>query len=646
MFDTRHAQRFAVIATAFVMLLAGCGEDAPPEQSRVETPTLAGTAAYDERVTASPVTAKGTAGLPRTASNSSGTNRYSVDLSQLTGPYALRWIGADKNDRQVFLYSVATQAGTANVTPLTTLLFAQLMGQEPTAAYAAFGANATEMVTAEKLQAAQVKVAAYLRDVLGVTVQSGEASFITASFDATPGDPMFDTIQALDAVLAANGSTLATLAQQVAALARLCIEERVLIDVAGVQREFCPATKTADREEADNSIIDYVFSVPTSDTLTVKVRGDEILSAEYVNAGVSYSCAGSACGGIVLGVPASDQTRDFNFTNAALAGPAGSAVLNGVFTGAIPGVELPVLPCDTNKFFAILDDNTVIAQCVGAFDPLNVGGTINTSRGATPSRAVYAFADTSGANPAYPQVELVTDGNDSVVSVYFFQYDPEAFIPTIRFACEGDACNGITLGPVTVNTDLGPDLPVLVRNVSFANTLLSGMTETGEPTDTTATLRAAFTTVYFVDPNMPLVFPPLAACDPASDTVAIEVLSGPFNFCSAAADRMASAPADADLKLELYDSQTFAPIEVIVRAGSVASVTYGSPVSQVFRCDIDCAGVTVSPPDDLGRRTLSFEGTVLREVQSFPLPGTRTATLDAGPIAFPPVITSAVESHL
>ncbi|HWK52105.1 MAG TPA: hypothetical protein VNR40_19560, partial [Steroidobacter sp.] len=288
-------------------------------------------------------------------------------------------------------------------------------------------------------------------------------------------------------------------------------------------------------------------------------------------------------------------------------------------------------------FFAVLSDNTVIAQCVDAFDPLGIGGTLNTSRGATPSRAIYVFADTSGADPAYPQVELVTDGNDRVVSVYFFQYDPATLVPTIRFACEGDACSGITLGPVTVNTDLGPDMPVLVRNVSFANTILSGMTETGVPTDTTATLKASFTTVYFVDPNTPLLFPPLADCDPASDTVAIDVLSGPFNFCSADASRMTSVPVDADLKLEMLDDQSFAPIEVILRAGAVVRVTYNSPVSQAFRCDADCEGVSVSLPDNLGRRSVTFAGTVLREVQSFPLPGTRTATLNSGPIVFPPV---------
>lgn len=100
---------------------------------------------------------------------------------------------------------------------------------------------------------------------------------------------------------------------------------------------------------------------------------------------------------------------------------------------------------------------------------------------------------------------------------------------------------------------------------------------------------------------------------------------------------MTAVPADADLKLEMVDNQSFAPIEVMLRAGSVVSVTYNSPVSQAFRCDADCDGVSVSLPDDLGRRTVTFTDTVLHEVQSFPLPGARTATLSSGPIVFPPV---------
>src|SRR5690606_32929867 len=103
-----------------------------------------------------------------------------------------------------------------NVTPLTTLLFAQIMGQDPESAYTAFGASGAELVSDEKIREAQAKLTAYLTDVLGMTVEFGDESFITTTFDAVPGDPMFDTMQALHAALAANGTTFQALTQRVA----------------------------------------------------------------------------------------------------------------------------------------------------------------------------------------------------------------------------------------------------------------------------------------------------------------------------------------------------------------------------------------------------------------------------------------------
>jgi hypothetical protein len=79
------------------------------------------------------------------------------------------------------------------------------------------------------------------------------------------------------------------------------------------------------------------------------------------------------------------------------------------------------------------------------------------------------------------------------------------------------------------------------------------------------------------------------------------------------------------------------PIEILLHGGAVASVSFNSVVSQQFRCSESCSGVAVSAPDVSGNRTVSFTGTVLHEVQSFPLPGERTATLSSEPLLFPPV---------
>ena len=631
-----------VALVSFAVLLAACGSDGPAEQVKTELPSLSGTATYDETVAATEVSLKGASGTPRTSSNSLGTNQYKVVTEALTAPYMLRWAGGDRNNRSVTLYSLATKSGTANITPLTTLVTAQLLGQEPAAAFAAFGVAGgprTDLVTDANLSDAQARVVAYLQDVLGVTVKNGVASFVTSPFTTTVGDPMFDTIRALDDRLQADGKTLDSITTQLAAIAALCIREKIVIAVEGRQREFCPATKSANREDDDNTIIDYVFMNLTNDTLTVKVRDDTVLSSSYVTAvGSSYSCEAAACGAIALGVPAADLTRTLTFTNAELAGATSGAVLGGTLVGAVPGVALPILPCDNNRFFVIFEDRTVVGDCVDAFDPLGLGGTINASKGAVPSRAVYAFSNSASSNPGRPAIEVVTDGNEALLSVFYYEVDPDTGFTTLRYVCQAAACNGVTLGEVTTDTELlGPDYPVSTRVVTFDNTVLAGLNEDGSPTNLSATLRASFKTVYFVDPFAGFEFPELVPCAPTSDAIEMTVLSGPFNFCSDPMNRSVTELPDGDLAVGGTDDSTFYPLTLTLHEGVVTRVSYSNgQVNQTFSCAADCSGVTVSAPDEDGNRIVKFDGTVLHEEQTFPLPGPRTLTLKSGELVFPP----------
>jgi hypothetical protein len=630
------------LALVLIALLAACGSDAPPEQTREETPTLSGTAAYDARVTASEVTSKGANGPTRTASNSSGTNQYSVSLLQLSAPYALRWLGEDSAGAAVSLYSAATRQGVANVTPLTTLVMAQLLGQEPGSAFTAFGSTGgvnIGLVTDANLEEAQRKVTVYLRDVMGVEVRANAGNFITAPFQARTGDPMYDTIAALNAKLVADGISFDTLATRVATLARLCIEEKIEISIGSERKEFCPAAKVANpQEETDPPIFDYVFTSPTNDSLTVRLQDEAVLSAEYVSTGgQTFSCTGTACGSIRFGAPAADLTRNVTFTLAQLNGSSGPAVLNGSLRGAIPGIALPILPCDNNKYYAILPDRRVFANCVDTGDPVGAGGILNFTIGAEPSRAQYQLAGGATQYPERPAVEVITDANDSILSVVFTLLDEDGF-PTVQYYCMRSACNGVTLGPVTTNTELDP-FTLLIRRVTFENTTLTGVNPDGTPTGNSATLKASFTSVYFNDETSPLRFPDLADCSsPSVDVVGIEVLSGPFNFCTDAGAREIFATPDSDaIELRMSDEMTGNTLSVHVLDGEVISVTYDRPVSQQFRCDANCTGVTVTGPDENGERIVTFDGTVLYEAQWFPVPGERTATLDGGPLTFPPL---------
>lgn|GEM_PF-3367921 len=622
------------------LLLVACGGGGPAPQVRTEPPTLSGTATYDETVSANEVGVKGTIGIPRTASNSTGTNQFRVSLEALSGPYMLRFIGIDNRGAQVFLYGLATKAGVSNVTPLTMLLAAQLLGQDPAEAFAAFGASGgprTELVTDENISDAQEIVVAYLQDVLGITVTSGTSSFVTTPFSATPGDAMFDTIKALDDRLAADGVSVATLARQIASVAALCIREKIVVNIGGQSRDFCPASKSATPEEAAPSIIDYVFQDLLDSTLTVKVTGDEVLSGRYVTAsGSSFACEGTACGGIALGSANEDRTRTLSFANSDLAGATGPAVLNGALLGAIPGIALPILPCDNNRYHVILEDRIVIGDCVDAVDPLNFGGTLALIFGAEPPRGRYRFINSGSTHPNRPSVEMVTDANTSVLSVYFSTIDPNTSEPDLRYVCQGAGCNGIVLGLLTESDVQGPGLPVFVRDITFDNTVLREITADGAATGMVATLEAAFTTVYFADPSSNMRFPSLSSCQPGTDAVSIAPdIAGAFNFCSDPIERRAFDLGDDTLQL-LATNDLQEPITIDLHAGAIVRVSYRNfQVNQRYICSIDCAGVIVSPPAADGTRTVQLDGTVLHEEQTFPLPGPRTLTLNSGDLVFP-----------
>jgi hypothetical protein len=97
------------------LLLAGCGggSSSPPSP-----PTVRGTAASGAPIAAATVTLKDRNGTSRTATTSA-TGTYSIDVSGLTTPFLVK---VDHPITLASYYSVGTQAGVVNVTPLTDLI--------------------------------------------------------------------------------------------------------------------------------------------------------------------------------------------------------------------------------------------------------------------------------------------------------------------------------------------------------------------------------------------------------------------------------------------------------------------------------------------------------------------------------------------
>ena len=148
-----------LIAVAAAIGLAGCGggDDpaAPAAAAAASTVQLTGTAATGAAIAGATVTATNAAGVTATALTGAD-GRFSLNISD-AAPYVLNVTdGAGK-----VWYSFAAQAGTANITPLTTLALLDANANRPLADLVR-GWGSTRL-NADAVLAAAAKVNAHLR---------------------------------------------------------------------------------------------------------------------------------------------------------------------------------------------------------------------------------------------------------------------------------------------------------------------------------------------------------------------------------------------------------------------------------------------------------------------------------------------------
>lgn len=642
MLDLFRGRRGALLACACAVLVSACGggttgdTDEQPPAVRAE---LAGVVSpgfdLDAQIPepgSSPITGrivvsvKGSRGIIRTSDSfgAGPADEHRTSLAELDAPYMLRFSLVDGS----FLVSVATEPGRANVTALTTLLVAQLLGTDPGSAFDSYSASATAniaRITDARIAEAQTAVTAYLQNVLGVPVQSGSASFTQAVFVAQPGDLMYDTMVALNAKLATDGITLTDLSQTIAAQARLCLTESITISLGGSTSRFCTASKSGLPETVDPSVMAYVFTDPAGATLTLRLRGNDLLTERYVTAeGVAYDCSAAGCTGLVLGTPAGDLSRSATFTNARI----GAAVLNGGLTLPAPGPAIPVLPCDNNRYALVYPDFSFAAECVDANDPFGIGGMF-------------------GADDGLPRISFSIGGalhvyleGESVLSITALQpfTNPGTGQP-VFFKCVGAECAGAVLGDPELNYDYGPELTL--RSLTLAGVQLRALNADGTPAAGVdpATLQGSFTTIQYIQPS-----PALNDCVGATDLVdgQLSFRADPVRICPDAVSGIKNAfvAPDGELTLNVVGSTPDGSglpsptLRVVVPAGGGPQVTLIE--AQQYTCTSGCTGITVGVPNGAGERLVTFSGAVLREIEPAGLPGTRTITLNGSFVAPPP----------
>jgi len=209
------------LACATLIGLTACGGGGSSSVATTSTATaFSGTVATGAAMANASVSISCASGSGTATTTANGS--YTTSLSDITLPCVLK---ATSSDGATVLYSVTTPTTTAsssqvaNITPLTQLLVASLAGTDPATFFDSFSATTASSVTASSISAAQTAVLTTLSNA-GLDVSSLSnllTGTLVAATSSSSGNAYDVVLDALQAQLAASGTTLATLTTTVAA---------------------------------------------------------------------------------------------------------------------------------------------------------------------------------------------------------------------------------------------------------------------------------------------------------------------------------------------------------------------------------------------------------------------------------------------
>jgi len=233
--------RFATAALLAATLSAcggGGGDSAAPQGVR-----LNGIAARDQALVGATVSVRCGAGSGSAITSAGGA--YELELESGTLPCALR---ATSSDGATQLHSVVAGSGetaTANVTPLTELVTAQVSAQTPSTYYDNFGSSSAATLTSSAVSSASTAVTTIVAaagvDLTGVTDLVGGT--LTPATSGSSGDAYGAALVSLDTKLTDSGTALADLSQTVAdsAASGASTEDATATAAASVSTALQPA---------------------------------------------------------------------------------------------------------------------------------------------------------------------------------------------------------------------------------------------------------------------------------------------------------------------------------------------------------------------------------------------------------------------
>ncbi|MDY0744709.1 hypothetical protein SNE35_09330 [Paucibacter sp. R3-3] len=298
----------SALAAACALMLSACGgggssSDTPAPPVTPAALTIGGTAATGAAMAGASVQIKCAGGSGSATSATDGS--FSTSITDAALPCAL---SATSSDGKTTLRSVApagtATSATANITPLSEIIVAQVAGGDAGALFSSFDAAAQAKLSSTNVASAVTTVAAALKGTIDLSGVNPLSDALVATGGGKTGNALDQKLDALGAALKAGGSSVADVAAALLAnpgapavvqtllqpAATSCAALRSgkfhLLDAYDGERPVSLATVDASAltvKEADGTILTFA---PVSGSACAYTAGDGKVSAYVAKSGV------------------------------------------------------------------------------------------------------------------------------------------------------------------------------------------------------------------------------------------------------------------------------------------------------------------------------------------------------------------------